>query len=140
VWINSDNICCVNNEMCKFNATDVCLSCIIMSGNVKFPVKFVPGLKISKPQNDQIDDQKKIVIKLPPQDVKVLPNPEVDDDMPHFVNFISPEIIHAQSGHLKFHRHYLMNHGWFGTRCYICFNETMGSTICKNCEMIFEAS
>jgi hypothetical protein len=133
-----DNICSVNYEMCKFNSTDICLSCIIMSGNIKFPVKFVPGLKIPRPQPDQIDDQKKIVIKLPPQEAKdTLPNSE-DGDMPHFVDFISPEIMHSHSTNMRFHRHYLINYGNFGTRCYICFTEIMGSTICKNCEIIFE--
>jgi hypothetical protein len=137
VRINSDNICSVNNEICKNNSTDICYQCQIMSGSPKFPIKFVPGLSIPKLQPDQID-QKKIIIQLPPLPEEVKAPPTEDDlDEGNFVYFVAPTIFHAQSSRKGFHRHYLMS-GWIGNYCFLCGGvSTSNEHTCDFCDSIF---
>jgi hypothetical protein len=142
----SDNICSVNNEMCKFNSTEICYSCIIMSGNIKFPIKFVPGLKIPKPQPDMKPSQsvfnaKELVLPKVP-DLKItLPSLEDDEDKPNFVNFLSNGITHVHSNNMMKHSHYPINEDniFSGLRCQICGFPTRCDHICSYCDSMFNS-
>lgn len=143
VRIDGNNVCLVNNEMCKNNATPTCYSCQIMAGNVKFPIKFVPGLTIPKPQTDIIKafppqpifNARELVLPKVP-DLKITLQPlEEDDDTPNFVKHVSGVIRHFHAENMRFHRHFICNQ--VGDRCIFCGAPIVGTTHCDMCNSLF---
>jgi hypothetical protein len=133
VRIDENNICRVNNEMCMNNAKYTCCFCQIMSGSQKFPIMFVPGLTISKPQPDQID--KKIIIQLLPlqEEVKVAPISEDYLDKSNFVKHLSIAVTHSHSDNWRPHTHYKVIDIFSGSCCSLCGFPIVGSVLCDQC-------
>ena len=141
IKISKDGTCYdFHSEPCVFVNSAVCNTCSVTSGNpnqsIKFstykvqePIRNVSGRTVTEQSNES--DEK--VWQQMNSSIII----DDDEDTPKFTNFVSPEIVHSQTNNSHFHKHFLVNEECFGTRCFLCGREIVGSNICPQCESTF---